>query len=43
MHTAQIDTFVEMFEHMNRAKSGKYNAPHKPNGPRQSPAFRYFR
>lgn len=30
MHTAQVDTFVEMFEHMNRAKSGKYFAPHKP-------------
>ena len=30
MHTAQIDNFVKMFEHMNRARSGKYFAPHKP-------------
>ena len=30
MQTAQIDTYIELFEHMNRAKSGKYLAPHKP-------------
>lgn len=30
MHPALIDTFVKMFEHMNRARSGKYFAPHKP-------------
>ena len=30
MHKTQVDTFVEMFEHMNRASSGRYLAPHKP-------------
>ena len=30
MHKSQVDIYIEMFEHMNRAHSGRYLAPHKP-------------